>query len=166
MSSGFSLTSWGESASLALFGYPSNDGVTVKMPYEVIVLLHWSALHCNFFYWADSNWIWFYCQISWDWLREMNTGGNFDQCWCLSFFGFLRPELSPKGYRNKCFLVALCHLIVRIPNLEGATKRLLHQQVTIQGHFQCHLVHVTMALQLFPVVGIFMRSLGIICYDR
>ena len=29
--------------------------------------------------------------------------------------------------------VALCHLIVRRPNLEVATKRLLHQQVKIPG---------------------------------
>ena len=34
---------------------------------------------------------------------------------------------------NKCFLVALCCLIVRRPNLEVATKRLLHQQVKILG---------------------------------
>ena len=32
-----------------------------------------------------------------------------------------------------CFLVALCHLIVRRPNLEVATKRLLHQHVNILG---------------------------------
>ena len=35
-------------------------------------------------------------------------------CWCW-------------GYRNRCFLVALCHLIVRRLNLEVATKRLLHR---------------------------------------
>ena len=33
MSSGASLTSWGEGASLALVGNPSSDGVTIKMPY-------------------------------------------------------------------------------------------------------------------------------------
>ena len=32
------------------------------------------------------------------------------------FFGFLRPELSPWEYGNRCFLVLLCHLIVRRPN--------------------------------------------------
>ena len=47
------------------------------------------------------------------------------------FFGFVRPDLSPRGYRNKCFLVALSHLIVRRPNLEVATKRFLHQQLKI-----------------------------------
>ena len=32
VSSGASLTSWGECASLALFAHPSNDGVTIKIP--------------------------------------------------------------------------------------------------------------------------------------
>ena len=26
--------------------------------------------------------------ITWDWLRNMNTGSSCDQCWCLSFFAF------------------------------------------------------------------------------
>ena len=38
VSSGASLTSWGEGASLALVGHPSSDGVT--------------ALHPTFSYWA------------------------------------------------------------------------------------------------------------------
>ena len=46
----------------------------------------------------------------------MNDGGR-DESWCLSFIGFVRPDLSPWGYRNMCFLVALCHLIVRRLNL-------------------------------------------------
>ena len=33
------LTSWGEGASLALVGYPSSDGVAIKMPYEVDVFI-------------------------------------------------------------------------------------------------------------------------------
>ena len=32
VSSGASLTSWGEGASLALVGNPSSDGITIKMP--------------------------------------------------------------------------------------------------------------------------------------
>ena len=51
------------------------------------------------------------------------------------FFGFLRPGMSPWGYRNRCFLITLHHLIVRRPNLEIVTKRLLHQQVKIPGQF-------------------------------
>ena len=54
------------------------------------------------------------------------------------FFGFFRPDLSPRGSRNRCFLAALLRLIVRRPNLEVATKRLFHQQVKIPGQFQCH----------------------------
>ena len=54
-------------------------------------------------------------------------------CWCLSFFGFLGPDLSPGGYRKRCFLVALCYLTVSTLNLEVATKRLLCQQVKILG---------------------------------
>ena len=38
VSSGASLTSWGEGASLALVGHPSNDGVTIKRTYGVDVL--------------------------------------------------------------------------------------------------------------------------------
>ena len=50
-----------------------------------------------------------------------------------SFFSFHRPDLSPWGYRNRFFLVALCCLIVRTPNLEVATKWLLHQVLKILG---------------------------------
>ena len=38
VSSGASLTSWGEGASSTLVGHPSSDGVTIKMPYGVDVL--------------------------------------------------------------------------------------------------------------------------------
>ena len=41
--SGVSLTSWEESAFLALVGHPSSDGFTIKIPYGVAVLLHWPA---------------------------------------------------------------------------------------------------------------------------
>ena len=51
----------------------------------------------------------------------MNAGGSCDYCWCLSFFCFFRPDLSPGGYRNRYFLVEFCHLIVRRLNLEEAT---------------------------------------------
>ena len=36
------------------------------------------------------------------------------------------------------FSGSLCHLTVKRPNLEVATRRLLHQQVKILGQFQCH----------------------------
>ena len=75
--------------------------------------------------------------------------------WCLSILGFLRPDLSSWGYRKKCFLVALCYLIVRRPNLEK-----------YRGSFSAMFAHRSVSLQLFPVVWIFLRSLGVICYDR
>ena len=52
----------------------------------------------------------------------MNAGGSCDYCWCLPFFGFLRLDLSPWGYRIRCFLIALCCLTIRMPNLNVATK--------------------------------------------
>ena len=39
VSSRASFTSWGEDASLALVDHLSSDGVTIKIPYEVDVLL-------------------------------------------------------------------------------------------------------------------------------
>ena len=51
VSSGASLTSWGEGVSLALVGHPSSDGAMIKMPYGVDVL-HRPALHPIFSYWV------------------------------------------------------------------------------------------------------------------
>ena len=82
------------------------------------------APHLFLLCWLKLNLILFYCQINWDWPREMNTGGSFDYCRCWSFLAF--SGLLSWGYRNRCFLVALCRLIVRRLNLEVATKRLLH----------------------------------------
>ena len=50
-------------------------------------------------------------------------------------FYFLRRDLSPSGYRNRCFLVSLCRLILRRTKLELAAKRILHQQVKIPRYF-------------------------------
>ena len=60
VSSRASFISWGESASLALVGDPSTDGVTIKMPYGVDVL-HRPASHPIFSYWVGWHWIWLYC---------------------------------------------------------------------------------------------------------
>ena len=43
LSSRVSLTSWGEGASLALVGHPFSDGVMIKIPYGVDVLLRQPA---------------------------------------------------------------------------------------------------------------------------
>ena len=50
VSSGISLTSWGEGASLVLVGHPLSDGVTIKLPYGVDVLLYRPASHPIFSY--------------------------------------------------------------------------------------------------------------------
>ena len=52
VSSGVSLTSWGEGASLTLVGHPSSDGIRIKIPYGVDVLLFRPALHPIFSYWV------------------------------------------------------------------------------------------------------------------
>ena len=52
VSSGASLTSWGEVDSLALVGHPSSDGVTIRVHYGVDVLLHRPALDPIFSYWV------------------------------------------------------------------------------------------------------------------
>ena len=52
VSSGVSLTSWGEVVSLALVGNPSSDGITIKIPYGVDALLHRPASHPIFSYWV------------------------------------------------------------------------------------------------------------------
>ena len=52
VSSGVSLTYWGEGVSLALVGHHSSDGITVKIPYGVDVLLHQTAFHSIFSYWV------------------------------------------------------------------------------------------------------------------
>ena len=60
------------------------------------------------------------------------------QLWALKILN-IEPNFSTyiisvdDKLRNRCFLVALCCLIVRRPNLEVVIKRLLHQQVKILG---------------------------------
>ena len=50
VSSGASLASWGEVASLALVGQPSSNGITIKMTFGVDVS-HRLDLHPIFSYW-------------------------------------------------------------------------------------------------------------------
>ena len=50
MSSRVSLTSWGESAPLALVSHSSNDGVKIKIPFGVDVLLYQPASQPIFSY--------------------------------------------------------------------------------------------------------------------
>ena len=44
--------SWGEGTYLALVGLPSSDGIMIKIPYEVDVLLRRPASHPIFSYWV------------------------------------------------------------------------------------------------------------------
>ena len=124
----------------------------------------------------------------------MSSSGNCDYCWCLSFSGFLRPDLTPGGYRNRWFLVALCRLFVRNPNIFANLMVKVNSPLIValqpwgswnpsikRGHrvflnacpssgkntrVACHVTHGSVSLQLFPVVWIFPRSLGVICYGR
>ena len=45
----------GEGASLALVGHPSSDGIMIKIPYGVAVLLHRPALHPPISYCIGQN---------------------------------------------------------------------------------------------------------------
>ena len=51
VSCGVNLTTWGEGASSALVDHPSSDGILIKIPYGLDVLLHQPALHPIFCFW-------------------------------------------------------------------------------------------------------------------
>ena len=55
MSNRVSPTSWGEHASLALTFHPSIDGVTMKIPDGVDILLHHGPLHLFLLGWLILN---------------------------------------------------------------------------------------------------------------
>ena len=75
------------------------------------------------------------------------------------FMGFFKPTF-------RCFLVALCHLIVRKPNLEVAPRGFSISRQKYRDSFSAMFVHGRVSLELFPVVWIFLRSVGVICYER
>ena len=152
---GVILTSWGEGASIYILGWPplqwwrNNKSTLLGICFITLIshtthifLVGWLKFHLN-------------CYFSWDWLREMNTGSSCYSCWCLSFFGLLRPDLSPWRYRNRRFLTALLFLIVNTPNLKVATKRHLHQWVKEQGYYECHATHRNVSLRCFLWFGYF-----------
>ena len=80
-------------------------------------------------------------------------------------FSDLTCHLEDTG-KGRCVLVVLWRLIIKRPKLEVATKRLLHQQVKYRGSFSAMFAYGSASLQLFPVMWIFRRSQGVICYDR
>ena len=65
------------------------------------------------------------------------------------FSGFLRPELSPWGYGSRCFLVSLCHLIVRRPNFNHNFQNCINPlcscslEIESTSHFLLHCHHYT-----------------------
>ena len=73
------------------------------------------------------------------WKFDWRGSGGCTLCGCLYFFGFLRPDLSPWGYWNRCFLVALCRLIVRRPNFIPL-DRAISGGVDISEVPGCHLL--------------------------
>ena len=88
--------------------------------------------------------------------------------WCLSCFCFLRPVLSPWGYRNKCFLVVLCCYIVRdrkkiVRNLEEHPKGFSISR-SIYWHSLSSCIRWKHVLSL--VTWVFPKSLGATCYSR
>ena len=96
----------------------------------------------------------------------MSPGGSCVNVDAYPFLAFSDLTCHCEDTENRCFLDALCCLIVKRLNLEVATKRLLHQQVKIPGDFWCHVAHGSVSLHLFLVVWIFLRYLGVIWYDR
>ena len=52
VSSGVSVTLWGDGACLTFVGHTSSDGFTIKIPYGVDFLLHRSVSHPIFSYWV------------------------------------------------------------------------------------------------------------------
>ena len=123
VSSGVNLTSWGEGASVALVAHPYSDCLMIKKGYGVDVLLHWPACTSSFPIWlvkTKSDFI----------VRSAETSLGR---WMLVVV-VISVAASPfLAWEYRCFLVALCWLIVRRPNLEVATKRLLHRKVKILG---------------------------------
>ena len=70
------------------------------------------------------------------------------------------------GHWNNELLVSRASLTSWVEGASLATKRLLHREVKILPSFSAMFARGSSSLQLFPVVWILLRSLGVICYDR
>ena len=79
------------------------------------------------------------------------------------FLGFPRPDLLLWEYGNTCFLIRLCHLIKRRLNLKVGFSI---SRSKYQGSLSAVFIHGSASLQLFLVMLIFLKSLGVICYYR
>ena len=86
VSSGVTLTLWGEDASLTLVSHPSRDGGTIKIPYQGRCFIIQNSLVPNLF--------------PLGWLKQSESLDETlreDECWWSSIltftlFGFLRPD--------------------------------------------------------------------------
>ena len=115
------------SGSLALVEHSSSVAVTIKIPYEVDVLLHWPAYHPILSYGLvkiESDFI----------MRLVETGLGK---WIL-IVKRLNKEVVPTGFSLN--------------------------RKKYQGSFI--VMHGSVSQQLFLVVWMFLRSLGVICYRR
>ena len=73
----------------------------------------------------------------------------------LIFLGFLRAGQSLWGLKNRSFLVALCCLIVRSPNLELATKRVFFiSRWNYQGSFSAVECIIVCGLKAISCAGV------------
>ena len=77
--------------------------------------MHWPNSYTIFSYWVGHNWIWIFRSVKTN-LGRWKLVVAVISVDVYPFSGFLRLNLSPWGYGNRCFLVALCRLIVRRPN--------------------------------------------------
>ena len=88
----------------------------------------------------------------------MNNGGSRDWCWYLSFSDFLRPDLSPWGYRNMFSGSTVL--------FESKTTELGNSnQETSPSGKNSAISCMEGSMLLFPVMGVFPRFLSAICYD-
>ena len=86
VSSGVTLTLWGEDASLTLVSHPSRDGGTIKIPYQGRCFIIQNSLVPNLF---PLGWL--------KQLESLDETLREDECWWSSIltftlFGFLRPD--------------------------------------------------------------------------
>ena len=95
----------------------------------VAVLLHWPFFHPIFSYWVGLKWIWIIRSVETELRRRTPVVAviNVD---AYLIFGFLKPDLSLWGYKNRCFLVALLWLILKRHIWEKATKSFFPSAVT------------------------------------
>ena len=136
-----------------------------EIPYGAMVLFHPSALHLHF---SLLGWLKLHPnhEISCDWLREISTDGDCIMLVLFPFFVFPRLDFSFWEYRNKFFLVAMCHLIVRRSNFKIETKRLL---ISRQNHC-CSFRTMEKCPDSYFWLYWYLQHLscyhlGIICYD-